>query len=81
MAQSWIGAGGNQGVAPNQVQDALGPGPISQVSSQLGVSQDQAASHIAQFLPLILDHLSPNGQLPAGAGEAALQGILTKFGL
>ena len=68
VAQSWIGAGPNQPVAPGQVQDALGSGAIGQVAGQLGVSQGEAAGHIAQFLPLILDHLSPNGHPPPAGG-------------
>ncbi len=80
VAQSWLGQGGNQPVSPGQVQDALGSGPIGQVASQLGVSHDQAAGQISQFLPLIMDHLSPNGQAPAGGGLGELQGLLSRFG-
>ena len=79
--QSWLGTGANQPVGPEQVEQALGQGPIGQVANQLGVSQGQAASHIAQFLPLILDHLSPNGQAPAGAGLGELQTLLSRFGV
>ena len=79
VAQSWLGGGANQSVSPNEVQSALGSGPISQVASQLGVSPDQAAGHISQFLPLIMDHLSPNGQAPSGGGMGELQGLLSRF--
>ena len=79
VAQSWLGSGANQTVSPNDVQSALGSGPVGQVASQLGVSPDQAASHISQFLPLIMDHLSPNGQAPAGGGMGEIQGLLSRF--
>ncbi len=81
VVQSWLGAGANQPVSANQVQTALGPQPVSQVASQLGVSPGEAAGHIAQFLPLVLDHLSPNGQPPPGAGTNELQGLLSRFSL
>ena len=81
LVQSWLGSGANQPVGPEQVEHALGQAPIGQVANQLGVSQGQAASHIAQFLPLILDHLSPNGQPPAGAGLGELQTLLSRFGV
>lgn len=68
-------------MSPGQVQSALGPEPVNQVSKQLSVPQDVAASHIAQLLPLILDRVSPNAQAPAGGGQDALQGLLTRFGL
>ncbi len=80
VAQSWLGGGQNQAVSPDQVQGALGPGAVGQVASQLGVPPDQAAGHIAQFLPLIMDHLSPNGQAPAGGGMGELEGLISHFG-
>ena len=80
VAQSWLGGGQNQAVSPDQVQGALGPEAVSQVAGQLGVPPDQAAGHIAQFLPMILDHLSPGGQAPAGGGMGELQGLLSRFG-
>ena len=80
VAQSWLGGGANQSVSPEQVQSTLGSGAVSQVASSLGVSQDQAAGHISQFLPLIMDHLRPNGQAPAGGGMNELQGLLSRFG-
>jgi uncharacterized protein YidB (DUF937 family) len=79
IAQSWLSPGQNQNLSPAQVTTALGDGPIDQVAQQLGVPQSQAAGHIAQFLPLILDHVSPNGQLPSGGGLGELTGLLSRF--
>jgi uncharacterized protein YidB (DUF937 family) len=79
VAQSWISSGANQSVSPDQVHSALGDGPVSQVAQQLGVSHGEAAGHIAQFLPLILDHLSPGGQPAAGGGLGELTGLLSRF--
>ena len=79
VVQSWLGAGANQPVTPDQVQSTLGPAPVEQVASSLGVSNNQAAGHIAQFLPMILDHLSPGGQSPTGDGSGALGGLLSRL--
>ena len=79
VAQSWLG-GAKQPVSPGQVQSALGAGPVADVAQNLGVSPDQAAGHIAQFLPMILGHLSPNGQPPAGGGLGEIEGLLSRFG-
>ena len=81
VAQSWLGGGQNQPVSSDQVQGALGSDAVGQVAGQLGVPQDQAAGHIAQFLPMIMDHLSPGGQAPAGGGTGELQGLMSRFGL
>ena len=80
VAQSWLGGGANQAIAPDQVQQALGDNAVGQVATQLGVSQDEAAGHIAEFLPQILDHVSPNGQAPAGGGLQEIEGLLSRFG-
>ena len=78
-AQSWLGGGANQSVSPDQVQGALGPDAVGQVAGQLGVPPDQAAGHIAQFLPMIIDHLSPGGHAPAGGGGGELQSLISHF--
>lgn len=79
LASSWLGGGANQAVSSQQVQSALGAGPVAQVAEQLGVSHDQAAGHIAQLLPMIIDHLSPNGSAPAGSGTSELGDLLARF--
>ncbi len=53
----------------------------SQVAGQLGVPPGEAAGHVAQFLPQIMDHLSPNGQAPVDGGGGELQGLLARFGI
>jgi uncharacterized protein YidB (DUF937 family) len=49
----------------------------------LGVSPETASGHIAELLPGLIDHLTPNGQLPEGglanAGANLLQGLLNKL--
>ena len=79
VAQSWLGAGQNQPVNGEQVQGALGAGPVGQVAQQLGVPPQQAAGQIAQFLPLILDHLSPGGQLPQDGGLGGIEALVSRF--
>ncbi len=81
VAQSWISGGQNQPVSPGQVQEALGPGPVGDLASRMGVSHEEAAGHLSQCLPQIMGHLSPGGQLPADGGAGGLGGLLSKFGL
>ena len=79
VAQSWLSNSQNHPVSPDQVQNTLGDGAVGQVASQLGVSNGEAAGHIAQFLPQIMDHLSPNGQPPEGGGLQQIEGLLGQF--
>ena len=62
----------------------LGSGPLSQVASQLGVGQSDAANQLAQVLPGLLDQLTPQGHAPQGGlGQSSdlfgmLGGLLSK---
>lgn len=78
-ASSWLGQGANQAVSLQEVQTALGAGPVGQIAQQLGVSHDQAAGHIAQLLPMIVDHLTPHGVSPSGGGASEIGGLLARL--
>jgi uncharacterized protein YidB (DUF937 family) len=69
VVSSWVGTGANQTVSPQQVQSALGDQQVQDIASKLGVSTRDASSHIAQWLPAIIDHLTPNGQVPASGSN------------
>jgi uncharacterized protein YidB (DUF937 family) len=82
VASSWVGSGPNQPVSPQQVQSGLGSQAIQEVASKLGVSPDMASGVLAQLLPHVVDHLTPNGQMPAAnanileMGENILKGLM-----
>ena len=75
---SWIGGGPNQHVSPDQMTSALGEDTVGNIASQLGVSQGEAAGQLSQLLPEIINHLTPNGQAPAGGlgNSGDLMGML-----
>lgn len=58
--QSWIGQGGNQAVSGSDIEQALG-GSLGQAAQQIGLDQSQAGGLLAQFLPQIIDALTPDG--------------------
>jgi uncharacterized protein YidB (DUF937 family) len=71
IVSSWVTTGANQPITAGQVSQVLGSGQLSQIASQLGVNPSQAGSVLAQLLPHVVDHLTPNGQLPATGSPAA----------
>jgi len=81
QVQSWIGTGANLPISAQHVIEVLGPGRVGQLAQELGIDPQQAAGQLAQSLPQIVDHLSPNGQLPANdliaATLRALEGRAT----
>jgi uncharacterized protein YidB (DUF937 family) len=69
VVNSWVGTGANEAVAPQQVQSVLGDSQIQDIAAKLGVSTPEASGTIAQLLPSIIDHLTPNGQMPASGSN------------
>ena len=61
---SWIGTGPNKSVAPGQISNALGPEIIAALSERTGLPKEQISQTLSQVLPLIVDQLTPQGQLP-----------------
>ena len=65
QVDSWIGTGANLPVSAQSILAALGQGQVAQVAQRLGIDPQQAAAHIADFLPKAVDHLTPDGRMPA----------------
>ena len=51
------------------MSQALGPATIGQLATHTGMSQGDVTSQLAQYLPNMVHHLTPGGQLPS-ADEA-----------
>jgi uncharacterized protein YidB (DUF937 family) len=78
VARSWVSTGANLPVSADQIQAILGSGPVAQFAEKLGVDPKLAAGQLAELLPQVVDHLTPNGQIPGGA-LGALEGLLDQF--
>ena len=75
-AQSWVSTGQNLPVSADQLQAALGGDKIGALAQQVGLDPGDLAGQLAQYLPQVVDRLTPDGQLPAGGGGADLDGLL-----
>jgi uncharacterized protein YidB (DUF937 family) len=64
--QSWVSQGSNLPVSADQITAALGGagGMLGQLAQHLGQSHADTAGQLAQALPELVNHLTPNGQLP-----------------
>jgi uncharacterized protein YidB (DUF937 family) len=60
---SWVETGDNQPVPPNQLESAIGADAINQITEKLGIPKGQASSLLAQYLPMVIDRLTPHGKL------------------
>jgi uncharacterized protein YidB (DUF937 family) len=63
-ANSWVNNGANMPISGDQVQQVFGDSSMASVASQLGQSPGQASSLMAQLLPELINHLTPQGQIP-----------------
>jgi uncharacterized protein YidB (DUF937 family) len=63
---SWVGTGDNQPVPANQLESAIGANTFSQIAAKLGITKEQASSLLAQYLPMVIDRLTPHVKLEEG---------------
>lgn len=84
--QSWVGTGANQAVSGDQLNQALQGGGLGAVlqeaAGKLGMDQGQLSGALAQVLPHVVDHLTPDGQVPAqgsGFDLGSLAGLAGKL--
>lgn len=63
-ANSWVGKGQNKPIAPGDLANALGADQIESLSAQSGLSRDELLNGLSQYLPQVIDHLTPDGRLP-----------------
>ena len=82
---SWIGPGENQPIAADQLQKVIGPDQINAIAAKLGVDPAQASQLLAQFLPNVVDKLTPNGAVDPAADHpqtlaSVIPSLLQSFG-
>ncbi|HZC95212.1 MAG TPA: YidB family protein [Bradyrhizobium sp.] len=63
-ANSWVSNGPNKQIAPGDLASALGADQIDSLSSQSGLSRDDLLKGLSQYLPDVVNHLTPDGRLP-----------------
>lgn len=64
QADSWVSNGPNKQIAPGDLANALGADQIEALSSQSGLSRDELLQGLSQYLPDVVNHLTPEGRLP-----------------
>ncbi len=63
-ANSWVSNGPNKEIAPDDLAKALGGDQINSLASQSGMSRDELLNGLSQYLPDVINHLTPDGRLP-----------------
>ena len=63
-AHSWIGAGANREVTPDELERAIGRDTLEELSTQTGAPYEQVLSELSESLPQTVDRLTPEGRMP-----------------
>jgi len=75
--QSWVGVGENQPVSSDQIQKVLGSEQVSAMAAKMGVDPAVASTFLAEYLPKIVDKLTPEGKVdPAADHQQGLAALL-----
>jgi uncharacterized protein YidB (DUF937 family) len=74
---SWVGMGENQSVSSNQIQQALGSDQVRALAARMGVDPALASNFLAEYLPKIVDKLTPAGKVdPTADHQEGLTALL-----
>ncbi|AUX61947.1 YidB family protein [Simonsiella muelleri] len=60
IVQSWISNGSNAQPQASQIENALGSS-LGQAAANIGLNSSQASHLLAQYLPQIINAITPNG--------------------
>jgi uncharacterized protein YidB (DUF937 family) len=71
-ANSWVGTEPNKTIAPNDLANAIGSDKVNALMTQSGMSRDDLLQGLSQYLPRVVDHLTPEGRLPTEQEAARL---------
>jgi len=66
IISSWISTGQNLPINADQIKEALGNETIQNLAAKAGISPDELSAKLSEYLPGIIDKLTPDGTLPEG---------------
>ena len=63
VAESWVGRGPNKQIAPQHLEQAIGPDVLATLSRETGLSHEELLSRLTRNLPEAVDKYTPEGRL------------------
>lgn len=64
IVESWISKGTNTPITAEQVTQIFGNEKVKNIAQKIGVNPELVAQQLAQYLPIVIDKLTPDGQPP-----------------
>ena len=66
IISSWVGTGENLPITAEQIKEGLGSDMIQNLAAKAGISQEDISAKLAEFLPGVIDKLTPDGTISEG---------------
>jgi uncharacterized protein YidB (DUF937 family) len=64
VAKSWVDNGPNKAISSDDLAKALGSDQIETLSANTGLSRQDLLAGLSQYLPQVVNQLTPDGRLP-----------------
>jgi uncharacterized protein YidB (DUF937 family) len=71
VVNSWIANGHNLPITADQLHAVLGSDTVNALVERTGLSHSELLGQLSQFLPQVVDHLTPDGQVPAAGTDTS----------
>lgn len=78
QAASWVGKGENLPISAEQISQVLGSDTVAGIAAKLGMDSGDISNKIAEYLPQVIDKMTPDGEVNASSGNlmSAVLGML-----
>lgn len=64
VVDSWVGTGQNREVEPQDLEAALGPDVLEDLTEATGLSREELLQRLSRELPRAVDQYTPQGRIP-----------------
>ena len=82
QARSWVSTGENQALPPDALEQIFGEGGLAEIARRAGLSQADTSRGLAQLMPEVVNHVTPNGDVPAGGDLlASVDALARRMGI
>lgn len=72
---SWVGNGENLPISAKQMRKVIGSATLSELAAKYDISADEISSRFAEYLPGVVDKLTPDGKVPKNQSGLLLQAL------
>jgi uncharacterized protein YidB (DUF937 family) len=69
LAASWVGKGENLPISAEQINSVLGNSVVGEMAAKFGMDSQDLSAKIAEYLPMVIDKMTPNGQVEENSGD------------